>query len=84
MDACDFNKTGRHVAQKIMYNRAIYFAKKNIKPSHFHNIREKQVFDSHSKENHFVVSKMLNFLNHIFLLKLKILVLSYSTLTILC
>ena len=41
----------------------LYILQKNVKPSHFHNIREKQVFDSHSKENHFVVSKMLNFLN---------------------
>ena len=46
----------------IMYNRALFILQKIVKPSHFHDDIEKEVFGSHSKENHFVVSKILNFL----------------------
>ena len=67
--------------RKILYNRALFILHKNVKPSHFHDVIRKEVFDSHSKENHFVASKMLNFLIIVlFTQKLKILVLSYSTL----
>ena len=49
--------------RKIMYNCIIercLFCIKNVKSSHFHDVIEKEVFDSHSKENHFVASKMLD------------------------
>ena len=36
------------------------FCIKNVKPSHFHDVIEKEIFYLHSKENHFVVSKILN------------------------
>ena len=62
--------------RKNMYN-----LQKKVKPSHFPDVMEKVVFESHSKENHFVASKMLNFLIIVlFTRKLKILVLSYFTL----
>ena len=50
--------------RKIMCNRAaaIYFDYKNAKPSHFDVVLEKEILDSNSKENHFVVSKIQNFL----------------------
>ena len=38
---------------KIMYNRALFIFHKKL--SHFHDVTEKEVFDSHLKENHFVV-----------------------------
>ena len=38
------------------------FCIKIVNPSHFHDVVEKEEFDLHSKENHFVGSKMLNFL----------------------
>ena len=41
-----------------MYNRALFILHINVKPSHFHVIIEKEVFDSHSKENHFMVRKL--------------------------
>ena len=54
--------------RKSMYNQAIFFLpkqqqqqKKKVKSSFFHDVKEKEVFDLHSK-NHFVVQKMLNFL----------------------
>ena len=68
---------------KIMYNQALSILHKrtNVKPLHFHDIIEKEVFNSHSKENYFVSLKMLNLMIIVlFTLKLKILVLSYSTL----
>ena len=34
------------------------FCIKDVKPSHFHDVIQKEVLDSHSKENYFVVSKM--------------------------
>ena len=40
---------------KIIYNRALFICIKNVKPLHFLDVIEKEVFDSHSKENHFVV-----------------------------
>ena len=49
--------------RKIMYNRALFILHNSVKPSHFHDVIEKkEVFESHSQENHFTVSKMLNFL----------------------
>ena len=55
--------------------------KKNVKLSHFYDVIEKELFYSNSKENHFVVSKMLNFLMVVLLTqKRKILILSSSTL----
>ena len=67
--------------RKIMNNRALFILHQNVKPSHFHDVIEKEVFDSHSNENHFVASKMLSFLSIVlFTGKLKILVLSYCTL----
>ena len=66
--------------RKIMYNRTL-FCIKNVKPSHFYDVTEKKVFDSHSTEDHFVVSKMLYFLiSVLFTQKPKRLVLPYSTL----
>ena len=69
--------------RKNTYNRALFILhKKNVTPSHFHDVIEKEIFDSHSKENHFMVSKMLNFFIFVlFMRTLKILVLSYFTLT---
>ena len=62
-----------------MYNRALFILHKNVKPSYFHDVIEKEVLHSHSKENHFVGSKMLNFLIiFLFKQKVKILALSYS------
>ena len=53
---------------------------KNVKPSHFHDVIEKEVFDSNSKENHFVVSIILNFSIIVLVTrKLDILFLSYYT-----
>ena len=39
-----------------MCNRAaaIYFDYKNAKPSHFHDVIEKEILDSNSKENHLI------------------------------
>ena len=55
--------------RKIMNNRALFtLEKKSVKPLHFHDVNEKKAFDSHSKENHFVALKMLNF-SIIFLLR---------------
>ena len=39
--------------RKNMYNRSFFILHKKLKPSHFLDVIE--VFDSHSKENHFVV-----------------------------
>ena len=59
----------------------LFISHKNVKPSHFHDVIEKEVFDSNSKENHFVVSKVLNFLDHCSCYtKTRNFVLSYSTL----
>ena len=69
--------------RKIMCNRAaaIYFDYKNAKPSHFYDVIEKEILDSNSKENHFVVSKIQNFSIIVLVTqKLEILILSYSTL----
>ena len=41
--------------RKIMYNRPLFILHKNVKPPHFHDVTEKEAFDSHSKENHVVV-----------------------------
>ena len=42
--------------RKIMYFEALLILhKKNVKPSRFHDVIEKEVFASNSKENHFVV-----------------------------
>ena len=41
--------------RKIMYDQAPFICVKNVKPSHFHGVIKKDVFDSHSKENHFVL-----------------------------
>ena len=41
--------------REIMYNRDLFILHKNVKPSHFHDVIEKEAFDSHSKEIHFVV-----------------------------
>ena len=41
---------------KIMYNQALFILhKKNLKPSHFHDVIQKEVFDSRPKENHSMV-----------------------------
>ena len=54
------------------------FCIKNVKLSHFHDVIEKELFESYSKENYFVVSKMTNFLIIVlFKRKLKNLVLFY-------
>ena len=45
--------------RKIMYNRALFILRKIFNPSHFYDIIENEVFDSHSMVNHFVVKKML-------------------------
>ena len=37
--------------RKIMYNRELLILHENIKPSHFYDAIEKEVFNSHSKEN---------------------------------
>ena len=43
--------------RKIMYNRPLFILHKNVNPPtpHFHDVTEKEVYDSRSKENHFVV-----------------------------
>ena len=69
--------------RKIMCNRAaaIYFDYKNAKPLHFHDFIEKEILDSNSKENHFVVSNIQNFSIIVLVTqKLEILILSYTTL----
>ena len=48
--------------RKILYHRAPFILHKNVKLSYFHDVMEKEIFDSHSKENHFMVQKILNFL----------------------
>ena len=64
-----------------MYFRALIISHKQIKPSHFHDVIEKkELFASHSKENHFVVKKMLNFLIIVLLHETENYSLSYSTL----
>ena len=35
---------------KLMYNREQYALLKNVKPSHFHDVIEKEVFESYSKK----------------------------------
>ena len=68
--------------RKMMYNRALFSLHKKRQTLTFSDVIGKEVFDSHSKENHCMVKKMLNFF--IIVLdtrKLKILVLFYSTLT---
>ena len=40
---------------KIMFNQALFICIKNLKPSHFHDVIQKEVFDSRSKENHSMV-----------------------------
>ena len=63
--------------RKIMYTRTLFILHKNVKPSHFHDVTEKEVFDSHSTEDHFVFQKMLYFLiSVLFTRKPKCLVLS--------
>ena len=68
--------------RKNMYNRALFILHtKRQNLTFFTTSKKKEVFDSHSKENHFFVEKMPNFLSIVlFTRKLKILVLSYSTL----
>ena len=67
--------------RKIMYDRALCILHKHVKPS-LHTRHKKEVFDSHSKENHFVFWKMLNSLiSVLFARKLKNILLSYSILT---
>ena len=41
--------------RKFMYNQALFILHKNVKRSHFHDVIEKEVFDSHTKENQFVI-----------------------------
>ena len=61
--------------RKIMYNRALFILDKNFNLSHFYIVIENEVFDSHSKDNRFVVMKMLKCLIIVlFTRKLKILV----------
>ena len=36
---------------QILYNQVLFILHKNVKPSHFHDVIEKEVFDSRSKEN---------------------------------
>ena len=70
--------------RKIMYNWVLYVCVKNVNSSHFHDVTDKEVFDSQSKENRFMVykkaeQKMLNFLTIVlYTRKLKLLLLSYS------
>ena len=35
--------------RKITYYRALFILHKNLKPSHFHDVLEKEVLDLHSK-----------------------------------
>ena len=35
--------------RKIMYNRSLFILHKTRQRSHFHDVIEKEVFDSHSK-----------------------------------
>ena len=66
--------------RKIWYNQALFFCIKKLNP-HIFTTSLKNKYVSHSKENHFIVYKMLNFLIIVnFTRKLTILVLSYSTL----
>ena len=37
--------------RQILYNQVLFILHKNVKPSHFHDVIEKEVFDSRSKEN---------------------------------
>ena len=61
--------------------RWLYCLKRSKSP-HFHDVIEKEIFDLHSKENHFMVSKILNFLILIlYTRKQNILILPYSTIT---
>ena len=48
--------------RKIMYYRALFILTKNVAPLHFHDVIEKEVFESHSKGNSFSDFKMLNIL----------------------
>ena len=41
--------------RESMYSRALFILHKNDKPTHFHDVIEKEVFDSRTKENHFIV-----------------------------
>ena len=47
---------------KFLYNRAPFILHKSVKSSHFHDVIKKEIFYSGSKENHFMVQKILNFL----------------------
>ena len=50
---------------KIMYDQALFILhKKNVKPSHFHDVIEKEVFDSHSKRKSFHGSENAELLDH--------------------
>ena len=70
--------------RKTMYNWALVILHKKRQTLTFSRRHRKEVFNSHSKENHFLVQKRLSFFIIIlFRQKLKILVLSYSTLTLL-
>ena len=73
--------------RKIMYNRALFILhKKNVKLSHFHDVIEKEVFDSHSYLIHtqkkiiswFRKSKLFD--RCFFTRKLNFFIFSYSTL----
>ena len=69
--------------REIMYNRALFILHKKHRTLTLSRRHRTKIFDSHSKENHFVASKMLNFLIIVlFTRKPKIFVLSYSTLRI--
>ena len=39
----------------MLFMSMLFILHKNAIPSHFHDVIEKEVFDSHLKENHFVV-----------------------------
>ena len=41
--------------RKFMYNRALFILHLKRQPPHFHDFKVKEVFESHFKENHFLV-----------------------------
>ena len=47
-----------------LYCRALFILHKNAKPTHFHDVIEKEVFDSHTKENHFFGLENAKLLHH--------------------
>ena len=67
--------------RKITHYRAVFILHKNVKPSRFYDVKEKELFASHSKENHFLGLENANHHDYCsFYTKTENFVLSYSTL----